>query len=72
MLKISDKNGNRIFDVKQITELIEGINRFIREEKAIKTNYRAADTKAYYENIFNDLNAKYGKLKRTNKNQHLN
>ncbi len=72
MLKISDKNGNRIFDVKQITELIEGINRFIREEKAIKPNYRAADTKAYYENIFNDLNAKYGKLKRTNKNQHLN
>ena len=72
MLKISDKNGNRIFDVKQITELIEGINRFIREEKAIKPNYRAADTKAYYENIFNDLNAKYGKLKRTNKNQYLN
>ncbi len=65
MLKKCDENGKRIFDVKQIIGLIEKANKDILQAKAINSNYRAADTKAYYENVFNDLNSRYGKLKRT-------
>ena len=67
MLKKCDENGNRIFDVKQIIGLIENSNKDIREAKAINPNYRAADTRAYYENTYNDFVSRYGKLKRASK-----
>ena len=67
MLKICDNNGNRVFDVNKIIDFIEKANRNIKREKALNKNYRASDTKAYYENLFNELNTKYGKLKRTKK-----
>ena len=67
MLKKCDENGNRIFDVKQIIELIEKANKDIREAKTLRQNYRAADTKAYYENIYNSFISRYGKLKRASK-----
>ena len=69
MLKKCDDNGNRIFDVKQIIELIEKANKDVLQAKALKPNYRAADTRAYYEKIFNDLNSRFGKLKRTVKSK---
>ena len=67
MLNKTDVNGNRIFDVKQIIELIEGVNSKIAVAKKQRTDYRASDAKAYYEMLFKDYVEKYGKLRRTNK-----
>ena len=67
MLKKCDINGNRIFDVKQIIEFIEKSNDKITTAKKQNPGYRAADARAYYENMYNDLTDKYGKLKRTAK-----
>ena len=67
MLKISDNEGNRIFNVNQIIEFIEKANKDICDAKSMKPDYKASDTKAYYNNLFDELNAKYGKLKRDSK-----
>ena len=67
MLKISDKEGNRIFNVNQIIEFIEKANKDICDAKSMKPDYKASDTKAYYNNLFDELNKKYGKLKRDSK-----
>lgn len=66
MLNKTENNGNRVFDVKQIIELIEGVNNKLAIAKKQRTDYRASDAKAYYEMLYNDFVDKYGKLKRTN------
>ena len=65
MLNKTDKNGYLVFDVKQIIELIEGVNNKIAMAKKQKAEYRASDVKAYYEMLYNGYEEKYGKLQRT-------
>ena len=67
MLNQTDKDGKRIFNIREIIRLIEDSNKKINTAKQSKPDYRAADTKAYYENVYNDFVSRYGKLKRAAK-----
>ena len=61
MLQIRDKDENRVFDVKQITELLKKANKEISANKKQNKGYGASEVKAYYNNIYDDLINKYGK-----------
>lgn len=64
MLNKTDNDGNRIFNIREIISLIEESNKKINAAKKSNPDYRAADTKDYYENIYSDFILRYGKLKR--------
>ncbi len=63
MLKKTDNNNNRIFDVKQIINFIETINKKEQIIKKSNPNYKTTDSKLYYEKIYSDLAEKYKHLK---------
>lgn len=60
MLKKTDLEGNRIFEVKQIIEFVEALKK--NEIKNIDPAYKKAVSKDYYTNIYNSITGKYGKL----------
>ena len=63
MLKKRNDFGNRMFSVNDIVELLDKSNRIIREKKLANPNIKAADVKAYYNDVFDTYVARYGKLK---------
>ncbi len=67
MLKKRDFNGNRLFSVNDISELLNKSTKIVREMKEVNPKMRAVDVKAYYNNIFNSYVEKYGKVKYTRK-----
>ena len=67
MLKQTDADNNRIFNMKDIVALIEKTEKEITQQKKINPQYRAVDAKAKYEEIFNNMVAEHGKLKRSKK-----
>lgn len=68
MLKIRDNNGNRLFSVCDIVELINKSNSILKAKKQSNPNMKAADVKAYYNHIFDYYVSKYGKVKHVRKN----
>lgn len=67
MLKQTDSENNRIFNLKEIVKLIDNAEAKIAQEKKTNPQYRASDARAYYEEIFQNMVSEYGKLKRTKK-----
>ena len=67
MLKKRNIDGTRMFSVKEIIELLNKSEKAIAEQKAINHEFRAKDAKLYYDNIFDDMVSKYGKVKRVTK-----
>ena len=67
MLKQTDSENNRIFNLKEIIKLIDNAEAKIAQNKKANPQYRAADAKAYYEEIFQNMIEKHGKLKRFKK-----
>lgn len=67
MLKQTDSNGQRIFSIKDITKLIQDADSVIFKNKKSNPNYRAKDAKAYYEELYQNLIAQHGNLRRNSK-----
>lgn len=69
MLKQTDENGNRIFDLKDTIYLIDRLEKEIAAKKKVNPKFMAADAKARYEEEFLALVEQYGKLKRARKSK---
>ena len=67
MLKQTNENNERLFTVKDIIAFINKSEAKIAQDKKANPQYRAADAKAYYEELFQNLVSEHGKLKRTKK-----
>ena len=67
MLKQTDENNIHLFDIKTISEFIDKAELKIAQEKKLNSEYKAADAKAYYEELFQNMVAEHGKLKRSKK-----
>jgi len=67
MLKQTNENNERLFTVKDIIAFINKSETKIAQDKKANPQYRAADAKAYYEELFQNLVSEHGKLKRTKK-----
>ena len=65
MLKIRNTEGSRIFEVKDIIELLQRAQIELAQSKAQNPQMTAKDTKLYYDKIFDDMTRLYGKVKRT-------
>lgn len=65
MLKIRNTEGARIFEVKDIIELLQRAQIELAQSKAQNPQMTAKDTKLYYDKIFDDMTHLYGKVKRT-------
>ncbi len=69
MLKQTDGNGNRVFDLKDTIYLIDRLEKEIAIKKKVNPKFMAADAKARYEEEFQALVEQYGKLKRARKSK---
>ena len=67
MLKQTNENNERLFTVKDIIAFINKSEAKIAQDKKANPQYRAADAKAYYKELFQNLVSEHGKLKRTKK-----
>ena len=67
MLNKTDENNNRIFSINDIVTVIDNAENKIAVEKKLNPEFRAKDSKAYYDNIYDSMVEKYGKPKRTRK-----
>jgi hypothetical protein len=52
-----------MFTVRDIIKYIDDANKTIEKNKKLNKNYRAADAKAYYEELYQNLVQQNGKLK---------
>lgn len=64
MLKQTDAQGNRIYDIKDIIRVIDEAEGKISNMKKQNPEFRAKDAKAYYDTIYNAQKEQYGNLKR--------
>lgn len=64
MLKKRNIDGTRMFEVKDIIELLQKTETQIAKQKAQNSNYKAKDAKLYYDKIHADMINSYGKVKR--------
>ncbi|MCR5265791.1 MAG: hypothetical protein K6E29_04265 [Cyanobacteria bacterium RUI128] len=65
MLKKTDSEGKRCFDVKEITRVIDDADKHILDMKKEDPSFRAKDAKSYYDELYNSMVDEYGTLKRT-------
>jgi hypothetical protein len=65
MLLKQNTDGTRMFTVRDIIKYIDDANKTIEKNKKLNKNYRAADAKAYYEELYQNLVQQNGKLKVT-------
>ena len=65
MLKKRNVDNSRMFEVRDIIEILEKAESKIADNKRLNLNYRAKDAKAYYNHLFDAKIEQYGKLKRT-------
>jgi hypothetical protein len=67
MLKKRNVDGTRMFNVKDIIELLNKSEKTIVDMKAKNPDFRAKDAKMYYDAIHADMVNSYGKVKRVTK-----
>ena len=64
MLKKRNADNTRMFEVKDIIEILNKAETRIANEKKINSNYRAKDSKAYYNHLYTAKVEQYGNVKR--------
>lgn len=62
MLKQTDAEGKRIFEVKDIIATVKKAEAETAKMKAKDKTFKSADKKAYYDAMFDEMVEKYGKL----------
>ncbi len=65
MLKQTDANNNRIFDINDIIKVIDNAEETIANNKKLNSEFKSKDAKAYYDSIYDSLTEQYGHLKRS-------
>ena len=67
MLRQTNSNNERIYNIRDIVSLVDNAEKQIAKNKKANKSYKAADAKAYYENIYQSMVQEHGKLKRKRK-----
>ena len=67
MLKQRDSENELIYETKEIIDTIKQAESEIAKRKKENPDFKSSDARQYYENIFQELVEKYGKLKTTRK-----
>ncbi len=67
MLKQTNSDNERLFTIRDINATISKAEAEILKNKKANPKYKAADAKALYEDIFQTMVEKYGKLRRVKK-----
>ncbi len=67
MLRQTNGNNERIYNLKDIIAIVDNAEAQIAKNKKADKSFKAADAKAYYENIYQSLVQEHGKLKRKRK-----
>lgn len=65
MLKKTDSEGKRCFDIKDIIKVVEDADNHIVGMKKENPFFRAKEAKNYYDELYNSMVEEYGTLKRT-------
>lgn len=65
MLKQTDENNNKIFNVKDIIKLVDESETKIALEKKNNPDFKAKDAKNYYDNLYDSMIERYGEIKKT-------
>ncbi len=65
MLKKRNADGTRMFEIKEIINTIDKAEIKIAEMKKLNSQYRAKDTKKYYNHLYEAKIEQYGKVKLT-------
>ena len=71
LLKKRNINNTRMFEVKQIIEMIDKAEAQIKKQKAANPNYRARDARRYYNHLYEAKIQQYGKVTRPKKDTTL-
>jgi hypothetical protein len=66
MLKKRNIDGSRMYNVKDIVELLSKTEKSISKQKSLNPQYRAKDAKLYYDKIHSDMMHSYGTLRAKN------